>query len=124
METNNRTVAISVVLALIGAVLGWIVPGILLADFGPPLALRIIFVVLPLALIPFMIGWLTPSLWWLAGAGAIGMLFLAIIAILTAPPQSLGEMLLRFPFVLPLLFTLAFAYLGRTFRKRMLRRRT
>jgi hypothetical protein len=55
--------------------------------------------------------------------GASGLVFLAIVALATAPPQSLGELWVRLPLLLPLLFTLAFAFLGRTLRRRSMRKR-
>lgn len=121
MKTTNRSEVFSLVLFGLGIVLGGCSLGVLIADIGPPTAVRYIVAALPFTIIPFAIGWLAPRLWLLGLGGTIQPMLLAAAALLTGPPPaSIQDFLMRWPLFLPLPLSLAFAYLGRLAGRRRL----
>ena len=118
---NRNT--ISIILTLAAGMLGSAAPGILLADFGPPMAVRITLALLPYTALPFAIGWLTPNRWWWAGAALLMPVPFAALLLITAMPQSLAELWVRAPLFLPPVLTITFALMGRLLGQLWLRRR-
>src|SRR5512133_1906524 len=115
MITNNRQAILFLALIGLALVMGGSAVGLMLVDFGPPLAVRIVFALIPFTLIPFVIGWLYPALWWAAGMATRLHLLFVITALVTAPPQTIAALWQRSPLFLPFLLTFSFAYLGRLF---------
>lgn len=118
MKVPARMPWLTPALVLLALVMGTFFPGLLIADYGPPMAVRLLLFGIPFVLLPFIIGWNAPSFWWFASAGAILPLLFSMIALATAPPQTTAEALARWPLFLPLLLTFSFALLGKSLRQR------